>query len=225
MNSDKSKFREVLVDVAEYDKDGNVIPLDSLSSGGARNADGSLITQYRNPRLPEPANEPEANREFDEWLNREHDARLRREEEAEDRRRKEYAELANLVFDNLVKPYAQQVVIPRATELWNAKVLPGGKRLAQRWLRPKRSQPEVPHVSGDAPKFEAEPAKPLTTEPKTDPTFETSEVQSGGEDIPLVGVIQTDEYWAVEPPRNSRTYDVMGNWVDIRPTESRRSHP
>lgn len=34
MNSDKSKFRKVLVDVAEYDKDGNPIPLDSLSSGG-----------------------------------------------------------------------------------------------------------------------------------------------------------------------------------------------
>lgn len=225
MNNDKSKFREVLVDVAEYDKDGNPIPLDSLSSGGARNADGSLITQYRNPRLPEPANRPEINPEFDEWLNREHDARLRREEEAEDRRVKEYAEIANLVFDNLVKPYAQQVVIPRATELWNAKVLPGGKRLAQRWLRPKRSQPEVPHESGDTPEFGAETAKPLAAQHNTDHTFEITAVQSGGEDIPLVGVIQIDEYLAVDPPRDSAAFDVMGNWADVRPTENRQSHP
>src|SRR6476660_3336853 len=123
MKKDKSKFREVLVDVAEYDKDGNPISFDSLSSGGARNADGSLITQYRNPRLPEPANEPEVDPEFDEWLNREHEARVRREKEAEDLLIKEYAELANLFLDNFVKPYARQVVIPRATELWNTKVL------------------------------------------------------------------------------------------------------
>lgn len=221
MNSDKSKFREVLVDVAEYDKDGNPIPLDSLSSGGARNADGSLITQYRNPRLPEPANEPEINPEFDEWLNREHDARLRREEEAEDRRRKEYAEIANLVFDNFVKPYAQQVVIPRTTELWNTKVLPGGKRLAQRWLRPKKSQPEVPHVSGDTPESAAETASLATTH-NTDPTVEITAVQSGGEDTPLVGVIH--EYRAVGPSKDSAAFDVMGNWANVRPTENRQSH-
>jgi hypothetical protein len=224
MNSDKSKFREVLVDVAEYDKDGNPIPLDSLSSGGARNADGSLITQYRNPRLPEPANEPEINPEFDEWLNREHDARLRREEEAEDRRRKEYAEIANLVFDNFVKPYAQQVVIPRASELWNTKILPGGKRLGQRWLRPKRRQPEVPHVSGDTPEFAAETAKPLAKH-NTDHTIEISAVLSGDEDTPLVGVIQTDEHWTVGPPKDSAALGVTGNWANVRQTENRQSHP
>ncbi|MCD5341740.1 hypothetical protein LR392_05800 [Arthrobacter sp. AK04] len=224
MNSDKSKFREVLVDVAEYDKDGNVIPFDSLSSGGARNADGSLITQYRNPRLPEPADEPETNPEFDEWLNREYDARRRREEEAEDRRVKEYAEIANLVVDNFVKPYAQQVVIPRATELWNTKVLPGGKRLAQRWIRPKRSQPEVAHVSGDTPEFAVETAKPLATKHNIDHTVEVSAVQSGAEDTPLVGVI-IDEYRAVEPPRDSAAFDFMEHWADVRPTENRQSHP
>lgn len=195
MNTDKSKFRKVLVDVAEYDKDGNPIPLDSLSSGGARNADGSLIIQYRNPRLPEPANEPEINPEFDEWLNREYDARRRREEAAEERRRKDNAEIAMFVVDEFVKPFMKKVIIPRATELLHTKVLPGGKRLAQRWLRPKRSQPEVPHESGDAPEFAAETANPpATSQHITDHTAGISTAHEGGEDTPLADVLQIDEY-------------------------------
>jgi hypothetical protein len=193
MNSDKSEVQAVLVDVPKYDKDGNLIPLESWSSGGARNTNGALIALYDNPRVPEPANEPE----FDERLNREYDTRRRHEEDAEERRRKEYAERVQfvhdvrLVYDNVLKPY----VIPLAKKLWDTKVLPGGKRLAQRWLRPKRSQPEVPHVSGDTPEFAAETANPLaTSQLNTDHTTEMSTDQAGGEDSPLADVIQMDEY-------------------------------
>jgi hypothetical protein len=194
MNSDKSNFREVLVDVAEYDKDGNPIPLDSLSSGGARNADGSLITQYRNPRLPGPANEPEVNPEFAEWLNREYDARRRSEEAAEERRRKDNAEIAMFVIDEFVTPFVKKVIIPRASELLHTKVLPGGKRLAQRWIRPKGNQPEVPHESGDAPESAAETANPAATSRHiVDNTSGISTAHDGGEDTPLADVIQINK--------------------------------
>ncbi|WJH25419.1 hypothetical protein [Pseudarthrobacter defluvii] len=222
MSSDKSKFRQVLVDVAQYDKDGNFIPLDSLSSGGARNADGSLITQYRNPRLVEPANEPEADREFDEWLNREHEARLRRQEEAEELRHKEYAEIANLVVDNLVIPFAQNVVIPQAKELWRSKVLPGGKQLVRRWHRTKRGQLEVPLVTEDATQLAAETRTPLGTGPSTDQNAGSADVQSGGEDVPLVGVIVTDGCWRLDPPTDSVAYDVTATIVDGHPAGSRK---
>jgi hypothetical protein len=186
MNSDKSEVQEVLVDVPKHDRYGNPISPDSWSSGGPRNTKGYLIAQYKNPRSPESANEPE----FVERLSREYEARRRREEEAEERRRKEYAR-AQFVFENVVKPY----VIPFAKKLWDTKVLPGGKRLAQRWLRPKRSQTELPHESGDTPEFAAETANPLaTSQHNTDHTTEISTAQGSGEDTPLADVIQIDEY-------------------------------
>jgi len=206
MNSYKSGVQEVLVDVPKYDKDGNPIPFHLLSSGGARNADGSFIAQYRNPRPPEPANEPEVDRKFHEY-----NARRRREEAAEERRRKEdrdfIRDLATIVADKVVTPLIEKVIVPRATELWDTKVLPegkrlwdskvrpGGKRLGQRVLRRKISQAEVPDVSGDTPEFAAETANPLaTSQHNTDHTTEISTVQEGGEDSPLADVIQMDEY-------------------------------
>lgn len=222
--SDKSKFRQVLVDVAEYDKDGNPIPLDSLSSGGARNADGSLITQYRNPRLLEPANEPAADPEFDEWLNREHEARLRREEEAEDRRRKENAEIASLVVENLIIPFAKNVVVPRARNLWNAKVLPGGKQLAQRLLRPKDTLPELPHVGEDASQVGAEAKKLAGTDTNGGQVPEIADVQSDAEEVPLVGVIVTEGSWTLDPPKYSVASDFSRIRADLRPPENRKSN-
>lgn len=161
MNSDKSDIYEVLVDVPKHDKYGNPISFDSLSSGGARSVGGSIIAQYCNPRVPEPANVPESDREFDERLSREYDARRsyedearrRREEEEKERRRKEHEDVAYkllvIVADKFVIPFMEEVIVSRATELWATKVKPEGKRLAQRLLRPKMSQPEVPQVSGD----------------------------------------------------------------------------
>lgn len=188
MNNDKSEVQEVLVDIPKHDKDGNPISPDSWSSGGARNANGYFIAQYLNPRPPKPAaTAPE--------VDRENDARRWREEEAKERRRKENVELAMLVIDKYVIPFTKTVIIPWATELWDTKVLPGGKRLAQRWLRPKRSQPEVPHVSGDTPEFAAETANPLaTSQHNADHTTEMSTVQESGEDSPLADVIQIDDY-------------------------------
>lgn len=107
-------------------------------------------------------------------------------------------------MDEFVKPYMKQTLIPRATELWDTKgsplwdtkVLPGGKRLAQRLLSPKRSQPEVAPVGGDATEFAAESANGLaTSHHKTDHNVEISAVHEGDdEDTPLAEVIQIDEY-------------------------------
>lgn len=104
-------------------------------------------------------------------------------------------------------PLIERVIIPQATKLWDTKVLPGGKRLwdtkvlpggkrlAQRLLRRKRSQAEVPDVSGDTPEFAAETANPLaTSQHNTDHTTEISTVQEGSEDTPLADVIQIDEF-------------------------------
>ncbi|KQN88980.1 hypothetical protein [Arthrobacter sp. Leaf69] len=202
MNDDKSEVQEVLVDIPKYDKDGNPVTLDSLSSGGARNAAGFLQVQYRNPRIPEAANEPEFDRDFEESLRREYDARRRREEIAEERARKEYARL-QFVYDNVVRPYViprvaelwDTQVLPAGKRLWDTKMLPGGKRLAQRWLRPKRSQSEAPGGSEDSSEFGAENANPLATSTyNTDHTAEISTVQEGGDDAPLADVIQIDEF-------------------------------
>lgn len=196
MNSDKSDVQEVLVDVPKYDKDGHPISLDSLSSGGARKPGGSIIVQYRNPRLPKSANEHEVDRDFNKLARRNSHALRRREEEAEERRRRDRAErAARFVLDNVAKPLVQQFVIPLVTELWDTKVLPEGKRRAQCLLRPKMSQSEVPHESVDAPEFAVATATPLaTSQQSTDHTSEISTVQERGEDTPLADVIQMDDY-------------------------------
>lgn len=207
MNSDKSDVYEVLVDVPKHDKDGNPISFDSLSSGGARSAGGSIIAQYCNPRVPEPANVPESDREFDERLSREYDARRRREydarrrreEEAEERRRKELEDLAyellTIFVDKFVIPFTKEVIVPSVTELWGTKLKPEGKRHAQRLLRPKMSRPEVPQASGDTLEVADEIADPLATSQKiTDHTTEISTVQEGSEDTPLADVIQIGEF-------------------------------
>lgn len=187
MNRDQSEFQEVLVDVPKRDKDGNPISPDSWSSGGARDSNGRVIAQYLNPRPPKSAGEPK--------VDCENSARRWREEEANERRRKENVELAMLVIDKYVIPVTKTVIIPWAIELWDTKVLPGGKRLAQRVLRPKKSPPEVPHESGDMPEFAAGTANPLSTsQHNTDHTTEISTAQGGGEDTPLADVIQIDEY-------------------------------
>lgn len=48
----------MLVDVPVNDKNGRPLPVDRLSSGGARDPGGYLSAQYRNPRLPESAPTP-----------------------------------------------------------------------------------------------------------------------------------------------------------------------
>jgi hypothetical protein len=193
MNSDESEFQEVLVDVPKRDKDGNPISFDSLGPGGARNDNGTLKAQYRNPRRPKPADEPRA----DERTSHENDARRRREEEeAEERRRQQDFDRTLLLIDKYVIPFTKNYLIPGATKLWDTKgrplwdtkVVPGGKRLAQRLFRPKMSEPEVPTVNDDASEFAAETANPLAT-------FQhRSADQEAVEDTAVADVIQIDKY-------------------------------
>lgn len=199
MNSDKSEFQEVLVDVAKRDKDGNPISFDSLSSGGARNANGSLKAQYRNPRPSKPANDSES----DERTSRENEWRRRRAEETEERRRQQDFERNLLLIDKYAIPFTKNYLIPGATKLWDTKgrpfwdtkVLPGGKRLAQRLFRPRMSEPEVPTVNGDTPEFAAETANPLaTSRQSTDHSAEISAVQEAVDDTAVADVIQIDKY-------------------------------
>lgn len=199
MNIDNSEFQEVLVDVPKHDKDGNPISFDSLGPGGARNDDGTLKVQYRNPRRPKPANQPRA----DERSSRENDARRRREEEAEERRRQQNFDRTLLLIDKYVIPLTKNYLIPGATKLWDTKgrplwdtkVVPGGKRLAQRLFRPKLSEPEVPTVNGDAPEFAAETANPPAAfRHSTNHTVEMSAEKEAVEDTAVADVIQIDKY-------------------------------
>lgn len=199
MNSYKTAVHHVLVDIPKYDNEGNIIPLDFLSSGGARNPDGSFIAQYRNPRLAEPSNNPKVEGEF---LNREDNARRWRDEAAKERRRREtedfIRDLAIIVIDRAATPLMEKVIIPRAVELWEAKVLPeskrlwenkvqpGGKRLAQRFLRPKTGQADIQEGNGDASGVETAFA--------VSDSSEISIVQEGFENSPLADVIQMDGY-------------------------------
>ncbi|WP_022883368.1 hypothetical protein [Glaciibacter superstes] len=161
-----------------------------MSSGGARNTDGSLIAHYRNPRLPETANEPE--------VDRANDALRRREVDAEERRRKENEDLAReiltIVVDKLLVPFTQKVIVPWATVLWDTKLKPEGKRLAQRLLHPKMSQPEAQQVSSDTTGLAAEIADPLTISQRTTDHAEIRPVQERSEDTALAEVIQMDDY-------------------------------
>lgn len=188
MNSDESEFQEVLVDVPKRDKDGNPISFDSLGPGGARNDDGRIKVQYRNPRRPKPAEAPRA----EERTNQENDARRRREEEAEERRRQQDFDRKMLLFDKYVVPFAKNYLIPGAImlwdtkgrPLWDTKVAPGGKRLAQRLFRPKMSEPKAPTVNEDASEFAAETVNPLAT----------SQHMSADQDGSVADVIQIDKY-------------------------------
>lgn len=195
MNNDESKFWEILVQIPKYDKEGNIIPRESMSSGGARNAAGQIIAQYGNPRIPEPTNTPEAARNFNKGLSREYDARRGREDAAEERRRKNNAAFAMIVGDVVVKPIIEQFIIPLADEWLYTKVLPGCEQLARRWLHSRRSQSEVPRESGDAPKLTATTVAPLaSSQYKTAHMTKISTEQEDREDGPIVEVIQLDEY-------------------------------
>ncbi|MBG6184695.1 hypothetical protein IWX65_002673 [Arthrobacter sp. CAN_A214] len=193
MESDKQEYREVLVDVPVRDKNGNPIPFDSLSSGGARNEDGSLIVHYSNPRPPESGKQPEVDREFDEQLNRDYDARRRREEKEEEHRNRETAEFFSRLFNTYVlDPLMQEIILPRAAQLWDTKVLPAVKRLARHRPPVKPKQPKVTQVSGDTPEATVDTANPPATMPRT--TSGTTEVPPTRKDTPLADVIHMDDY-------------------------------
>lgn len=195
MNSDESEFQEVLVDVPKRDKDGNPISFDSLGPGGARNKDGTLKAQYKNPRRPKPANEPQ----FDARTSRENDARRRREEEAEERRRQQDFDRKLLLIDKYVIPFAENYLIPAAAKvwdtkgrpLWDAKVVPGGKRLAKRLFRSKKSEQEVPTAAAHSPRFAAETDN---AQHGADHTVEMSADQAAVEDTAVADVIRIDKY-------------------------------
>jgi hypothetical protein len=124
------EVRSVLVDVAVHDKNGDVISDDLLSSGGARRPNGSLITHYSNPRIPEPApTETAAERNFDETLQRESQARRRREGEAAEAARER---LLNEVSAG-VNSFLEQVVYPKVNLWWKTRG-PDDLKRAGRWL-------------------------------------------------------------------------------------------
>lgn len=193
MESDKQEYREVLVDVPVRDKNGNPIPFDSLSSGGARNEDGSLIVHYSNPRSPESGKQPAVDRDFDEQLNRDYDARRRREEENEERRNREIADVFGRLLSTFVlDPLIQGIILPGAAKLWDTKVLPGVKRLAQHRPRMKPKHPKVTQVSGGTPESRFDIANPPTTMHRT--ASSTTEAPPTGEDAPFADVIHMDDY-------------------------------
>lgn len=197
MNSDKSEFQEVLVDVPKYDKDRKPIRPESFSSGGARNADGTLIAQYSNPRVPKPANEPES----DERTIRENVVRSRAEA-AEERRREEDFERFQVLMEKYLIPFTKNYLLPGATKLWDTKgrplwdtkVLPGGKRLAQQLFRPKMSEPKGPTANVGTPESAAETTEQTAAQHSKDDAVETSPVQEAVEDTALADVIQIDKY-------------------------------
>ncbi|MCQ1985998.1 hypothetical protein [Arthrobacter sp. zg-Y844] len=198
MNSDKSEFQEVLVDVPKYDKNRKPIRPESFSSGGARNADGTLIAQYSNPRVPKLANEPAS----DERTSCEDDVRRRRAEVAEERRREEDFEHFLVLMDKYLIPFTKNYLLPAAAKLWetkgrplwDTKVLPGGKRLAQQLFRPNLSEPEGTTANVGTPGSAAETTKPLAAQHSTDDAVETSRVQEAVEDTAVADVIQIDKY-------------------------------
>ena len=130
-DSNIPKVRSVLVDVAVCDRNGAPISDEMLSSGGARRPDGSLITQYSNPRIPEPAltEAVVAERKFDEALQRQSQARRRREEElAQATRERRLNEVRTGV-----NSFLEQVVYPTVKLWWRTRGPEDVKR-AGRWI-------------------------------------------------------------------------------------------
>ncbi|MDH6236266.1 hypothetical protein [Cryobacterium sp. CG_9.6] len=194
MNTDKSKFWQVQVDMPKNDKDGNAISPDSWSSGGARNADGSLIMQYSNPRVLGSAGEPQSDRGFDERSSRKNSALRRREYDAEERRREDNRVMAGFLRDEIVIPLMRNVLLPAAAKWWDTTLRPEGKRFAQRVFRPKSGSPESSQESGDT-TIAADAADSLaTSRPVTDHLTEASAVQEHIAGAAIAEVIQIDQY-------------------------------
>lgn len=195
MNSDKPKFYEVLVDVPAYNKDGKPIPFDTLSSGGARNADGSLMAQYRNPRLARMSKWPNVDPYFADRSDRDDDGRHRRQEAAEDLRRQVSAAGKRFLVDAVLMPLIMEVALPTATELIRTEVLPRCQRLAQRKHHLMRERHEVPFQSGDTTNFGTQAASHrVVHEDKSNHSAELSELPQCNDDTFLAEVLQFSEY-------------------------------
>ncbi|SDI69696.1 hypothetical protein SAMN04488693_1196 [Arthrobacter subterraneus] len=199
MQPDDSEVQHLLVTIAKYDKQGKPISPDSYSSGGARNADGTLIAQYDNPQLVEVANGSDFESEFDAQERRRNDARRRREEEDAERRRQDLQKLAEdalrLAIKKWVKPFVRDTVLPKATELMETKMLPKGKRLAQRLFRPEETQNGGQRHRGDKPEDATDTVTRSTASPlNANPAFDQPSSGMGGVDSPDADVIRMSEY-------------------------------
>lgn len=199
MQPEDLEVQHLRVTIAKYDKQGNPISPDAYSSGGARNPDGTFIAQYDNPQLVEPAKGPDIESEFDEQERRRSGARRRREEEDAEHRRQQNQDLAEaavrLAIEKWLKPFVREKVLPKATELMETKVLPGGKRLAERLFRSGESRNEGRRVSGDTAEVATDTVtRSSVSRPNWKPVTDDSGIRMGGVGSPHADVIQMSEY-------------------------------
>lgn len=119
--------RKFIVEADTVDKDGNVLADESYSTGGAREANGRKISEYRNPIPYDP--EDSANHEFYARLNSEYEAKQRREEyeaqAAHDKRVRENVEFVLYVWNATIEP--------RLKAYWELRGRDDAKRFG-RWL-------------------------------------------------------------------------------------------